>query len=57
MCLELNLLDAVKFHEKLVNHVVPVEMDLATSWIEISVFKEKQHQVTLLSCLLLESEY
>lgn len=45
MCLELNLLESVKFHEKLVNHIVPVEMDLAASYIDMAVFKEKQHQV------------
>lgn len=45
ICLELNLLDGVKFHEKLVNNIVPVEMDLASSYIDMAVFKEKQHQV------------
>ena len=45
VCLELNLLDGVKFHEKLVGHIVPVELDLASSWISMAVFKEKQYQV------------
>lgn len=43
--MELNLTEGVKFHEKLVNRIVPVELDLASSWIEMAVFKEKQLQV------------
>jgi len=35
VCLELNLLDGVKFHEKLVNQIVPVEVDLASSYISM----------------------
>jgi len=38
-------MDGVKFHEKMVHHIVPVEMDLASSWIEMAVFREKQYQV------------
>lgn len=45
VCLELNLMDGLKFHEKLVNKIVPVEMDLASSYISMAVFKEKQYQV------------
>jgi len=48
VCLELNLLDGVKFHEKLVNQIVPVEVDLASSYISMAVFKEKQYQVVKL---------
>lgn len=47
VCLELNLMEGVKFHEKLVNHIVPVETDLASSWISLAVFREKQYQVRL----------
>lgn len=45
VCLELNLTDGVKFHERLVNKIIPVEMDLASSYISMAVFKEKQYQV------------
>lgn len=38
-------MDGIKFHEKLVNHIVPMETDLASSWISMAVFKEKQYQV------------
>lgn len=48
VCLELNLMEGVKFHERLVNKIIPVEMDLASSYISMAVFKEKQYQVCVL---------
>ena len=48
VCLELNLMEGVKFHERLVNKIIPVEMDLASSYISMAVFKEKQFQVCAL---------
>lgn len=55
ICLELNLLNGVKFHEKLVSRIVPVDMDLASSWVDMAIFKEKQHQVLLLPQSLVSS--
>lgn len=57
MCLELNLLDGVKFHEKLVNQIVPVEVDLASSYISMAVFKEKQYQVVKILLVLAHSTW
>ena len=41
-------MEGVKFHERLVNKIIPVEMDLASSYISMAVFKEKQYQVCVL---------